>query len=69
MKKLTLLYAIPKGETERYMEDIISSQCETPEQIEAMKARASKDGWHSFRVAISDGSMPNFNNVVRKGIK
>ena len=60
----TLVYGIPKGETERYMEVLLSTQLETAEAIEALKQRAAKDGFHSFRVTTFDGSAPDFSNVL-----
>ena len=35
MKNETLVYGIPKGETERYTEVLLSTQLETAEAIEA----------------------------------
>ena len=64
MKTLTLVYGLAKGETERYMEQLLSTKCETKEAIETLKARASKDGFHSFRIATSDGSKPDFSKTI-----
>jgi hypothetical protein len=44
-----LIYALPAGATERYQEELISSQCKTTADMLAVKSAASKDGWHSFR--------------------
>lgn len=63
MKEI-LIYALPKGETERYMESLLSTQCKTPEEIEKMKRRAAADGWHSFRVTTWDGSPPDFLKAI-----
>jgi len=60
-----LIYAIPKGETERYMEDLISSRCRNMADVQKVKAAASKDGWHSFRVTTYNGEAPNFAGAVR----
>lgn len=60
-----ILYGIPKGETDRYTEVILSTQCKTPAEIDAMKERASADGWHSFRVAIYGGEAPDFGKVIK----
>jgi hypothetical protein len=39
----------------------------TPELIERVKTLATKDGFHSFRVAQIDlGIAPNFANTIRK---
>lgn len=64
MENETLVYGIPAGETERYMEVLLSTQLETAEAIEALKQRAAKDGFHSFRVTTFDGSAPDFSNVL-----
>jgi len=66
MQTLTLVYGLRQGETERYMESLLSSQLETPEAIESLKARASKDGWHSFRVTKCDGSKPDFTKTLNQ---
>lgn len=55
--KETILYGIPKGETERYMEVLLLTNA-TPEKIERVKALAARDGFHSFRVAVIDLSTP-----------
>ena len=64
MAKEILIYALPAGETERYMEDLISSHCRTAADVEKVKAAATVDGWHCFRVTTYDGSAPNFGNVL-----
>lgn len=65
MNKEILIYAIPKNETERYMEDLISSRCKSQKDVDAVIAAATKDGWHSFRVAgFTYGEMPNFAGAV-----
>ena len=66
MTATILIYGLPANETERYMEALLSTQCKTAEDIEALKATASKDGWHSFRVTTWDGSPPNFGGTVNK---
>ena len=53
----TLLYGIPKGETERYTEVLLLTNA-TPASIERVKALAAKDGFHSFRVSTVDLSLP-----------
>lgn len=65
MNKEILIYAIPKNETERYTEDLISSRCKSQKDVDAVIKAASKDGWHSFRVAgFTHGEMPNFARAV-----
>lgn len=63
--KETVLYGIPKGETERYTEVLLLTNA-TPEKIERVKVLAAKDGFHSFRVAVIDLSVPpDFTKAVR----
>jgi hypothetical protein len=71
----TVLYGLPKGATERYEEVLLLTNA-TPEKIEQVKALASKDGFHSFRVAQIDLSeAPDFSKAVtgskskRKGVR
>lgn len=62
--KETVLYGIPKGETERYMEDLLLTNA-TPEKIEKVKKLAAADGFHSFRVATIDLTVvPDFGKCV-----
>lgn len=51
MTRETLLYGIPKGETERYMEALLLTNA-TPARIEEVKKLAAEKGFHSFRVAV-----------------
>lgn len=61
----TLLYGLPKGSTERYDEVLLLTNA-TPEKIARVKELASKDGFHSFRVANIDLSIPpDFSRVTR----
>lgn len=59
-----LVYGIPKGETERYTENLLATKCRNAADIEKVKAAASKDGWHSFRVTTYNGEAPNFAAAV-----
>jgi hypothetical protein len=68
-QKETILYGIPKGETERYTEVLLLTNA-TPEKIAKVKVLAAKDGFHSFRVATVDLSVaPDFAATLktRKG--
>lgn len=63
-----LLYGLPKGETERHTETILYSKgkSEDDPMIEKVKGLASKDGWHSFRVAkFVPGTRPDFGRAVK----
>jgi len=62
----TVLYGIPKGKTERYEEVLLLTNA-TPESIERVKILARKDGFHSFRVAKIDLSVPpDFSKAVKR---
>jgi hypothetical protein len=55
--KETILYGLPKNATERHEEVLLLTNA-TPALIEQVKALAAKDGFHSFRVAEIDLSIP-----------
>ncbi len=62
---MTVLYGLPKGETERYQEVLLLTNA-TAELIERVKTLATRDGFHSFRVAVIDLSVkPDFTKAVR----
>jgi hypothetical protein len=62
--KETLIYGLERGETRDYMETLLATNCKTPQDIEKVKAAASAQGWHSFRVAFYSGEAPNFAKAV-----
>jgi len=57
-EKEYVLWGLPKGETDRLHEEVLSTKAKTPAQMDEIKRRAAKDGWHSFRVQILDLSKP-----------
>lgn len=57
-EKEYVLWGLPKGETDRLHEKVLSTKAKTPAQMDEIKRRAAKDGWHSFRVQILDLSKP-----------
>lgn len=62
-----VLYGLPKGATERYEEVLLLTQA-TPATIERVKILATRDGFHSFRVAEIDLSQPpDFRKAVQRG--
>lgn len=61
-----LVYGLPHGETERYTEDLLASTCRTAADVARVKAAASADGWHSFRVTTWDGEPPRFDKVLTR---
>ena len=62
----TLIYGLERGETRRYTEALLSTQCKSAEDIELVKAAAAAQGWHSFRIAYYDGEAPNFAAAINK---
>jgi hypothetical protein len=66
--KEIVIWGLPAGETDRLHESVLSTQCKTEADIENLKARAAKDGWHSFRVTEFDPTLPpDFSSIFRKG--
>lgn len=66
MKEI-LIYGLPKGETRDYMEDLLACFPKTDKaasNIEKVKAAASAQGFHSFRVTGYNGEAPNFAKAV-----
>jgi hypothetical protein len=59
-----LIYGLEKGETRRYTEHLLSTQCKNDSDIAKVKEAASKAGFHSFRVTTYDGSPPNFAKAL-----
>lgn len=69
MKTEILIYGLAQGETRDYMETLLAcfpSGKNDALNIDRVKAAASSDGWHSFRVATftPDGKMPDFAAAV-----
>jgi hypothetical protein len=67
-EKEYVLWGLPKGETDRLHEKVLSTQAKTPAQMEDVKKRAAAAGWHSFRVQILDLSKP-YKGFARSGAK
>jgi len=59
MKEI-LLYGLEQGESRRYMETLLASNCKNQDDIDKVKKVATAHGFHSFRVATYDGAPPNF---------
>jgi hypothetical protein len=67
MTKEILIYGLPKGETRDYMEDLLACFPVTDkaaQNVEAVKAAASAQGFHSFRITTYSGEAPNFAKAV-----
>jgi hypothetical protein len=59
-----LVYGLERGEARDYMESLLASNCRDARDVEKVKAAASAEGWHSFRVATYNGEAPNFAKAV-----
>jgi len=68
-RKTYLVYGLPRGETERWKEDILSSHSHTQADIRAVKDAAGRDGWHSFRVVLLDDGPPDFTKVLSNPLR
>lgn len=66
MKTELLLYGLRKGDTERWMEELLATGLPNREAVDKVIALAAADGFHSFRIATYDGSPPDFTKVIRK---
>ena len=62
MPKRYILWALPKGQTDRLHEQPMTSLPLTQEQVERVKSAASKDGWHGFRTVMDTDERPDFAN-------
>ena len=58
-----LLYGLAKGEGQQYMESLLLNTTDE-KNIERVKVLASKDGYHTFRVATYNGEKPNFIGAI-----
>lgn len=69
MNREILIYGLKQGETREYMEDLLAcfpANDKAAQNIEAVKAAATADGFHSFRVAgFVPGTVPNFAKAVQ----
>ena len=63
MRTEHLLYGLAPNETRDYMEELLAATTDYA-QIQQVIARASVQGWHSFREATYNGDAPNFSTAV-----
>lgn len=62
-----VLWGLPKGKTDRLHEVVLSTQCKTSADVEKIKARATQDGWHGFRISHLDLSKkPDFLGAIKE---
>jgi len=62
-----IVYGLAENETREYMESLLAcfpSGADDAANVARVKAAASVEGWHSFRVATYDGAAPNFAAAV-----
>ena len=64
----TLIYGLAKGETESYMETLLSTNTKTQADIDKIIKVATEHGFHSFRITTYNGEAPNFINTINKGL-
>lgn len=55
-----LIYGLAKEATERYQEDLLSTNCKTESDIQKVLKVAKEQGFHSFRITTYNGEAPNF---------
>jgi hypothetical protein len=68
MKREILIYGVPRGESCDYMESLLAcfkSGANDALNIERVKAAASEEGYHSFRLAYYNGEKPNFEKAIQ----
>ena len=62
-----MVYGLRQGETERYAEELLAAfpnNSLAARNVAAVQDAASRDGFHSFRVANWSGEAPNFGAAV-----
>jgi len=67
MKEI-LIYGLERGETRDYMEALLANfeaNDKAASNIEKVKAAASAQGFHSFRIAYYNGESPDFAAAIR----
>ncbi len=64
-----ILWGIPQGSNDAIDEKVLFTKALSWADIEHVKAIASKDGWHSFRVQVLDlEAMPDFKAEVQRAL-
>lgn len=61
-----ILWAIPKGKSNRLHERPLTSFPLTSEQAARVQKAASKEGWHSFRKVVDTNELPDFTAGIKK---
>jgi len=60
-----IVWGKPAGRTDGLSETLLAETCRTQADVAKVKAAASRDGWHSFRVVTWNGEAPDFTKAVR----
>lgn len=58
-----LLYGLHKNETREYMQTLLIAT-KDHDQIKRVIEIAAREGWHSFRESVYDGSAPDFTKTL-----
>lgn len=59
-----LIYGLAANDTERYMEQLLCTQCKTQSDIDALIEKATNAGFHSFRITTFNWEKPDFAKTV-----
>lgn len=60
-----ILYGLAKDATESWQEDLLLAD-ESLERINKVIAIATRDGFHSFRIATFNGELPDFTKTINQ---
>lgn len=64
-----ILWAIPKGKTDRLDEVPLTSMPISQANVDRVKKAAGADGWHSFRTTVEDGAVPDFGRAIKEAVE
>jgi hypothetical protein len=60
-----IVWGIPAGQTDALHETLLAETCRNESDVVKVMRAASRDGWHTFRVAVYNGEAPDFAKAVR----
>ena len=55
-----LIYGLAPNDSERYLEQLLSTQCKTKADIDLVIKTAEQAGFHSFRITSFNWEKPDF---------
>ena len=61
-----ILWALPRGSNDWLDAKVLYTRAKTMADIDRVKAVAAQDGWHSFKVQVLDGQLPNFTTSLQQ---